>query len=262
MQNKKYYEFTMDDKVKYDLPATIKYIQSKTNGKKITYIGHSQGTTIFLMLYMHNPSLVESSFDHFIPLGTVPNIAHATFSPIKILDAIYKIMKLLHFKDGIFNLNDKQRMLISNFCKKNYLLCKKFFEKGTDIKSTHITDYSKLYKFLYYYPGGTSKLNLLHWSQIHTQKKLVYYNPNYDKEKTSKPYNINNLKKWKIKALIVRTDSDTFSSYQDVTNLYNTIEDKTNVKILDIKNYGHLDVLASDSAYDDIFIPIINFLKE
>ena len=262
MQNKKYYEFTMDDKVKYDLPATIKYIQSKTNGKKITYIGHSQGTTIFLMLYMHNPSLVESSFDHFIPLGTVPNIAHATFSPIKILDAIYKIMKLLHFKDGIFNLDDKQRMLISNFCKKNYLLCKKFFEKGTDIKPTHRTDYSKLYKFLYYYPGGTSKLNLLHWSQIHTQKKLVYYNPNYDKEKTSKPYNINNLKKWKIKALIVRTDSDTFSSYQDVTNLYNTIEDKTNVKILDIKNYGHLDVLASDSAYNDIFIPIINFLKK
>ena len=65
MQNKKYYEFTMDDKVKYDLPATIKYIQSKTNGKKITYIGHSQGTTIFLMLYMLNPSLIESTCDHF-----------------------------------------------------------------------------------------------------------------------------------------------------------------------------------------------------
>ena len=74
--------------------------------------------------------------------------------------------------------------------------------------------------------------------------------------------NINNLKKWKIKALIVRTDSDTLSSYQDVTDLYNTIQDKSYVKILDIKNYGHLDVLAAVSAYDDIFMPIIKFLNE
>ena len=101
-QNKDFYDFTMDEKVKYDLPATIKYIKSKTNGKKMTYIGHSQGTTIFFMLYMDNPSLVESSFDYFIPLGTVPNIAHATFSPIKILDSIYEIMKMLHFKKWYF----------------------------------------------------------------------------------------------------------------------------------------------------------------
>ena len=262
IHNKKFYDFTMDDKVKYDLPSTIKYIKSKTGVKKMTYIGHSQGTTIFFMLYMHNPSLVESSFDHFIPLGTVPNIAHATFSPIKILDAIYAIMKLLRFKDGILNPDDKQRMLISNFCKKNKWICKNLFENGANIKPTHRTDYSKLYQFLYYYPGGTSNLNLLHWSQIHTQKKLVYYNPNYNKDKTSKPYNINNLKKWKIKALIVRTDSDTLSSYQDVTDLYNTIQDKSYVKILDNKNYGHLDVLAAVSAYDDIFMPIIKFLKQ
>jgi len=261
-QNKEFFDFTMDDKVKYDLPSTIKYIKSKTGVKKMTYIGHSQGTTIFFMLYMHNPSLVESSFDHFIPLGTVPNIAYAAFSPIKLLDSLYAIMKLLRFKDGIFNLNDKQRLLIANFCKKNKFVCKKFFETGANIKPSNKTDYSKLYQFLYYYPGGTSKLNLLHWSQIHTQKKLVYFNPNYDKEKTSKPYNINNLKKWKIKALIVRTDCDTLSSYKDVTELYNIIEDKSYVKILDIKNYGHLDVLAAESAYDDIFMPIIKFLKQ
>ena len=48
---------------------------------------------------------------------------------------------------------------------------------------------------MYYYPGGVSKTNLLHWSQIHIMKKLVYYNPNFDKEKTAEAYDINNLKK-------------------------------------------------------------------
>ena len=91
---------------------------------------------------------------------------------------------------------------------------------------------------------------------------MVYYNPNYEKEKTAKPYNTNVLIKWKIKALIARTDSNTFSSSKDVTILYYTVENKSYMKLLNLKNYGYLDVLDADSAYQDIFIPIISFLKK
>ena len=91
---------------------------------------------------------------------------------------------------------------------------------------------------------------------------MVYYNPNYEKEKTAKPYNTNVLKKWKIKALIARTNSNTFSSSKDVTILYYTVENKSYMKLLNLKNYGYLDVLDADSAYQDIFIPIIAFLKK
>ena len=57
------------------------------------------------------------------------------------------------------------------------------------------------------------------------------------------------------------TDDDTLSSYEDVTEFYNTIEDKSNVELLDLTKYGHVDVLSADSAYEDIFIPILNFLN-
>ena len=250
----------MDDMVKYDLPSTFKYIKSKINGKKISYIAHSQGSTLFFMLYILNPSFVENTFEYFTSIGTVPNIAHATFAPIKLLDKIYGILKILKSFQG-FNLSDFQRLTVSNFCKILPFTCKGFFELGSCIKPTGRVDYKKIYNFLYYYPGGTSKLNLFQWSQIHTQKRLVYYNPNYNKEKKAKPYNINILKKWKVKALLARTDSDTFSSYQDVTELYNLVENKSFMKLLDIKNYGHLDVLAADSAYKDIYLPIVKFLK-
>ena len=39
------------------------------------------------------------------------------------------------------------------------------------------------------------------------------------------------------------TDDDTLSSYEDVTEFYNTIEDKSNVELLDLTKYGHVDVL-------------------
>ena len=256
-----FFDFSMDENVKYDLPATIKYIKSKTGGKKMSYIAHSQGSTIFFMLYMHNPSLVESSFDHFSSVGTVPNIAHAVYTPIKLLDTVYGLLDLFNFGKGMLTLSDSQRLKLSNFCKILPFSCNTFFELGANIKYTKRIDYSKIYNYLYYYPGGTSKINLLQWSQIHTLQKLVYYNPNYDNTETATPYNLKNLSKWKIKALVARTDMDTLSSYQDVTDFYNNIEDKSYVKILDLTNYGHLDVLAADSAYTDVFLPIVKFLK-
>jgi len=260
-KNSGFFEFTIDDYVKYDLPATIKFIKSKTGGKKMSYIAHSQGSTIFFMLYMSNPSFVESSFDRFVSLGTVPNIAYATFKPIDLLDKIYGILKVLKPVQQMLNLSDKQRLFVSNFCKTMPFVCQGFFETGSCIKPTGRVNYKKIYNFLYYYPGGASKLSLLQWSQIHKEKKLVYYNPNYTKDKKAKAYNVNALRKWKIKALVARTDSDTFSSYQDVTQLYNLVQDKSYMKILDIKKYGHLDVLAADSAYNDIVLPIVKFLK-
>ena len=118
-KNKKsgFFEFTIDDYVKYDLPSTIKYIKSKTGGKKMSYIAHSQGSTIFFMLYMSNPALIESSFDHFVSIGTVPNIAYATFKPIDLLDKIYGILKVLKPVQQMLNLSNEQRLIVSNFCK-------------------------------------------------------------------------------------------------------------------------------------------------
>ena len=254
-------DYSIDEFVQYDLPAMIKFVRSKTGGKKMSYIGHSQGTTIFFMLAMHNPSLAEASFDHFVTLGTVPNIAHTDFTPIEILDKIYGILRSV----GIFNtlsLTNSQRSAISSFCKIAYGICGKAFDYGTAIRPSGRMDYKNIYSYLYYYPGGVSKNNLMHWSQIHQMKKLVYYNPNFEKEKTAQAYNTNNLKKWKIKALIARTDDDTFSSYQDVTDFYNMVENKQNVKILDLTNYDHWDCLGANSAVNDIFTPIISFLKK
>ena len=211
-------EYSIDDFVAYDLPAMINLVKSRVGAKKMSYIGHSQGTTMFFMLSMHNPTLLETTFDHFCALGTVPNIAHTDFAPIELLDKIYGILKALN----IFNtltLTNTQRNALASFCKLTPGICGKFFDAGASIK------------------------------------------PSNDKEKTAKAYNLNNLKKWKVKALIARTDDDTFSSYQDVTDFYYAVENKSLIKILDLKNYGHIDVLAADSAYNDVFLPILNFIK-
>ena len=260
--NGDYWDFSMDENVMYDLPANIEYIKKYTGAEKVEYIGHSQGTTIFFMLYMHNPSYVESTINKFISLGTVPNIAYTNFLPIKIIDAIYGLLEMSQPFTKAISFSLGQRTILSNICKSKPNICKMAFETFSSITPTNRINYETLYPFLYYYPGGTNTGTLLHWSQIHREKKLVYFSPEYSDKKEVKEYDKKVIKNWNIKALIQRSDDDNFSSYDDVTELYETIENKSLIKLLDTSLYGHTDDLAAESAIEDIYIPLINFLKD
>eukprot|EP00072_Mus_musculus_P071761 XP_017173524.1 PREDICTED: lipase, member O2 isoform X2 [Mus musculus] len=44
--SKEFWDFSFDQMIKYDLPATINFILDKTGQKQIYYIGHSQGTLL------------------------------------------------------------------------------------------------------------------------------------------------------------------------------------------------------------------------
>ena len=255
-----YNNYSMDDFVASDMPAMVKYIKERTGAKKMTFIGHSQGTTLFLMAVMHDPIFTEESFDNFISLGTVPNLAHSKFLPIDILDMIYDLLRRATFLQAL-NLPELLRELLATLAKEHPKVFGKIFDTLASIYPSGRMDYINIYNLLYYFPGGISKINLFHWSQIHQMKKLVYYNPNFHEEKTAKEYNLENLKKWKIKSLVTRSDDDTFGSYQDVTDFYDAVEDKSVIKLLELTSYGHLDVLFAESAINDIFKPIIEFIK-
>ena len=50
--NSDYWDFNLDDYALSDLPANLEAVKKYTGAKKVSYIGHSQGTTIFFMLYI------------------------------------------------------------------------------------------------------------------------------------------------------------------------------------------------------------------
>ena len=261
--NGDYWDFSIDDYALTDLPANIDAVKKKTGAKKVTYIGHSQGTTIFFMLYMHDPTYVESSIDKFVSLGTVYTINYASLTPVNLVDKLYSLVNLVaDFSSKSLSFGDGQRNMISNICKRSEFICKKTFESMENLRPTGRINFKTISPYFYYFPAGTSANCLLHWSQIHQAKKLVYFNHDFENNKEVKEYDVNVIKKWKIKSFVDRSDCDAYSSYQDVTEFYETVEDKSYINLVDYKDYGHMDFVCGETAPDDVYNPVIKFIKE
>ena len=257
--NGDYWEFSADHFIKYDIPSEINFIKNKTGAEKIDYVGYSEGSTLFFMLYMDNPQFVESSINKFISIGTVPNLLDVPYTLMFILDANTDYFKIAKPLNKAFQLSDKTRTqlvkAVQNYPKAIEIL---FQELGI---ITNRTKAENFIHFFSYYPSDTSIYHFYQWDKIQEEKKLVYYSPKSEENDEIKEYDLNVLKNWKIKALMTRSKCDDFSQYDEVTKLYDTIQNKSLITLYDIE-YAHLDFFFAKSALDDFYIPMVNFLDK
>ena len=73
---KKFWDYTWYDMGNYDLPAVIDMIQEKTQGQKVAYVGHSQGTTQMFSGLSENEAYFKDKIPLFVALGPVSKISN------------------------------------------------------------------------------------------------------------------------------------------------------------------------------------------
>ena len=88
----------------------------------------------------------------------------------------------------------------------------------------------------------------------------MYYKPNSHEFNENKECNYSVIKNWKIRSLITRSKKDSFSSYNEVTKLYQNIENKNLITLFDT-DFAHLDYGMAESAYEEFYIPLISFIE-
>ena len=137
---------TMDDLVKYDLPAMINYVKSRTGVEKVYYLGHSQGNTVFFMPAMHDSAFGENNIERYVSLGTVPYISYAQMFAIEVLDKISGILRAVKIFDTI-NLSNAQRNLVAGFCKLAHGLCEKIFDSAIVIHPSKRMNHTDIFNF-------------------------------------------------------------------------------------------------------------------
>ncbi len=147
-------------------------------------------------------------------------------------------------------------------------LCKATAEAMGSMSKTGRVDYKAIQKLFRYEPGGTSKQNVKHWLQCFNSKRMERYD--YGKEENLKKYGSEYLpvydydtyKTWDIDTFITFTETEPFSSYDDVYNFINRVEDQSKINVLKLVDYNHLDYLWAECAKEDIFDKIVDFLHK
>ena len=268
--NSKYWDFSFDEMAQYDLPSIVDLIKKRDGVEKVDYMGHSQGTLIFFLAYMNNPDFMEKNINRFIAVGTVPNVNNAEHF-LLILAVLSNIDSFIPVKNFLTFPIELGQVLVpfctgkaKNLCHTVMRICFGGFE------DTGRVDYDRLGKNIFMHqPGGTSLQNMKHWLQAFDKKEMTKYdyesiikNLYHYGSVTPPKYDLNKMKKYKIKSLIAVSDSDPFCNPVDTLEFLLKIDDQSVIEILSLKNYNHIDYLWADSAYEDIYPKVLNFLGE
>jgi pimeloyl-ACP methyl ester carboxylesterase len=265
----KYWDFSFDHMAAYDVPANINFVKNRDGVEKVYYIGHSQGTLTFFLAYMNNPEFMEKNIAKFIALGTVPNVNNAPHFLIKLFDKS-KILNLIPVKNFLTLPKEVGQVFVPLCTSKAKVLCNSILSLA--FSGTHETgriDYDRLGKNIFLYePGGTSLQNMKHWIQIYKAKRAQKYdyglveNLKHYGQTTPPVYDLKKMKGYSIPSLMTISDADPFANPQDTLDFVDNIENKKVVNILSLTNYNHIDYFWADSAVQEIFPKVMNFLDE
>ena len=89
---KEFWKFSWDEMGKYDIPAMIDHILNETGQKKLFYIGHSMGTTGFMVMANERPEYQDKIIMASL-LAPVAYVNHMK-SPIKYLAPFSKSIEV------------------------------------------------------------------------------------------------------------------------------------------------------------------------
>jgi len=188
-KKKEFWQFTFQNMSTYDLPAAFEYFHKNT-GQQITYIGHSQGTTIMFGALSDRNPIVLKYLKRYIALS--PSVFEGNSKNGPVWLAAHTPLVQLYEAAGINEAcppNFLQSAVGHAFCKLSPGVCGNLlgvffgFNKERDnVKAANV--------LLQHFPSGTSVTNLKHWRQLVTGKRFnkFDYGTKGNMEKYGQPY--------------------------------------------------------------------------
>ena len=169
-----YWQFTWQHMADYDIPAAIEFVLNTTRQRKLTYIGHSQGTIQIFAHLASNPEFIKNLniVIALAPIGTVTHLELEVFTTLK-ETSFFKVLQAT----GIYEFlpNKHGNSVFYAFCSLFAFLCEGGIELFADMQLS-MDNIDRLPVILAHEPGGTSTLNLEHWQQM----------SNYEEDKVQK----------------------------------------------------------------------------
>ncbi|XP_033107834.1 gastric triacylglycerol lipase-like [Anneissia japonica] len=260
-----FWEWSFDEMAAIDLPSMVDYVLKVTNQKQLSYVGHSQGTTMGFIAFSNNQQLAKK-INVFVALAPVANVTNME-GPIRVLakfiPELQFLFDILGVKDFLPN-SEFIDLIAEDFCDDPDadLFCSNiiFVLCGYDEKNLNKT---RLPVYYTHCPAGTSVQDMVHWAQMVHEGKFQMYdygrlgNMKKYNQTTPPPYSVD---KMNVPVALYSGGEDWLADPTDVSNLIPKL--KNVVRNLKIKDYDHMDFIWGMDAAVRLYPDVIKVLKK
>ncbi|KAJ8735977.1 hypothetical protein PYW08_006633 [Mythimna loreyi] len=260
-----FWDFSVDEMSIFDLPAVIDYVLLETNETQLTYVAHSQGVSMLLILCSKKP---EYNAKIKVGFGLSPTawLDHSRFIVIKFQSFIAPGLSLV---DSFLNKEVlKRNGLVENsgefLCGRtdlSYPFCSVLVFSVLGYNRFQITE-DVLPVVAGHTPSGTSLRNFVRWGQIQRNgfseydygifKNLFVYRrltpPLYDLSGVSMPW------------VFLGSENDYVANVTDIQTLVSKLEN-AKLCVLSDKTFGHLDFVYGKDIPNYITPVVLSYLE-
>lgn len=217
----KFWDFTFDEQIRFDLPDVIEFVQQLTNHTKVGYVGHSQGTVMMFGLLSERPEYADI-VEPFIALAPVAYVSNS-ISPVKYFAVYTPIFE--HINMWFATSNYAVKYLAPIVCGPKVVrreLCANILFLSVGFDEAELDD-DRVAAYLSHTPSGTSVKNVAHYGQEVLSARFAHFDHgalgNLEKygQREAPSYDLSRIRSKSI-ALFV-ADNDWLASPRDVQRL-------------------------------------------
>lgn len=269
LSRKEYWNFTYEEMGTQDLPAAIDHILNVTSQEKLSYVGFSQGTTIFLVMCSMRPEY-NNKIELSILLAPVAWIGHLKLPIINVVSRNVELIHSITNSMGLYELFPFRfskahrslscfRLYPISFCNAGYYL-----HFGL-VNSSNISP-DRIAVIDSHIPAGASALNVKHFIQGYSSKRFQRFD--YGLDKNLKVYSSKQPPSYDVKLVtapvsIFASEIDWYSEVNDVQILKSRLP---NVKRFIMLNksleFSHLEFVYGTHVQKLVNEPVINILLD
>ncbi|KAM4103560.1 hypothetical protein ACJW30_06G088000 [Castanea mollissima] len=260
-----YWDWSWDELVAYDLPATFQYVHDKA-GQKLHYVGHSLGTLIALAAFSKHQLLnVLRSTALLCPIAYMGQIV----SPLAKISADNFLAEVIYWL-GINEFNPRGAAvikLLKDICNKPGVDCTNLLTAFTGHNcclNSSIVDV-----FLDHEPQSTATKSMIHLAQMIREGSIAMYDYNDEVENikhygqpTPPVYNMTSIPN-DLPFFLSYGGADALADVKDVKLLLDNLKDHDGDKLVVQyrDDYAHADYVMGQNAKQVVYDPLMAFFR-
>ncbi|XP_063989876.1 lipase 3-like [Diachasmimorpha longicaudata] len=269
--DKKYWDFSLDEYALEDLPAMFDYIIKTTGQPQLSYVGHSLGSTVILMLLSDKPEY-NDKLSVVIHFGAISYWKTWNFARLYV-DLLAEFFQII-VPGGIVKYPIQNKLVPAfdhYFCLLNGItkrLCGYPFELalGEDREQFDISE--EFVDLMCHYPAGTSSKVFQHYGQLIRSGKFQHFknskrttNREVYGQDEAPEYNVTNVR---APTIIFEGQNDPLATSKNVQNLIDELPSDIELKhqVIEYEKFDHKDFIVAKDVEKFLYNPLIKILEQ